>query len=169
VAFVTDPWGNAFELYNYQPQRGTQPVRIANVDLYVTDLERAAAFYQKVFGLYIYPNDRLGSNGATIKQLTGTSPTDTSGSERVLSFSPDHMEGVVVMSAGAALGHDPSYRYSVITVGDLGDVLRTASASGGRVVRKPHRDDTGHLAARLTDPDGNLLELREAPAPERLP
>lgn len=167
VAFATDPWGNTVELYNYQPQRGEQPVRIANVDLYVTDLERGAEFYTRTFGLHLYPNDRLGSNGATVEQLTGASPTDTSDSERVLSFAPDHMEGVVVMAADAALGKDPSYRSSLLTVEDVRSTVRRAVTSGGRVLAPVRRDRTGRLTARLADPDGNVLDLRQGSDAER--
>lgn len=167
VAFVTDPWGNTIELYNYQPQRGSQPVRIANVDLYVTDLERAAAFYLRTFGLHVYPNDRLGSNGATVQQLTGASPTDTSGSERVLSFATDHMEGVVVLGADGPLGSDPSYRFSVLTVQDVAATVRRAEAGGARVVVRPRSGPDGLLFARIRDLDGNLLELRDGTAPAR--
>jgi predicted enzyme related to lactoylglutathione lyase len=63
------------------PAAGLKAVKVDHISIQVTDMPRALAFYQKVFGLTVAgedkPNEivRLGSGGKTLVSLHHKSPT----------------------------------------------------------------------------------------------
>ncbi|HZP56798.1 MAG TPA: VOC family protein [Dehalococcoidia bacterium] len=101
----------------------------------VRDLDRAAAFYEKAFGLTVgFRADRI--------VFVGNEGTDTAVG---LLLDPEHA-GAGPMNVGLHVDHAVS----------PDDAVRDVEAAGGTVVeRGQHAPDVPY--ARIADPDGNVL------------
>lgn len=110
-------------------------LRMWDVTLTVSDLERAVDFYENILGLskkYHFPNDYAGFDcgGVEIGLAPGTPPGEGEGMPCV-----DFL------------------------VGDIDEVYRTLSEQGVRFIKEPHDTLWGGRIALFVDPDGNRLQL----------
>jgi predicted enzyme related to lactoylglutathione lyase len=110
------------------------------VEIPVSDMERATAFYRAIFGS---PAGEVTDDG-TRRTLTLTNPS---------------AEGGVGISLNQTAGFLPSDRGPLIYVGAHADALEQVEASGGKVVEgKTAMGDAGSYALIL-DSEGNQLAL----------
>ncbi len=126
-------------------------IRIAHVALWTADLERLAAFYQRVFAAHVgerYESRRRPgfvsrfmtlTDGPAIEimQAPWLDPVEYSGSER------------------------PGWAHIAISLGSIAAVDRLAEEAdqGGFLNSPPRWTGDGFYEAVLTDPDGNLIEI----------
>lgn len=113
--------------------------KICYVEIPAVDIERSAAFYQRVFGWQIRKRD----NGSTAFD-----------------------DSVGQVSGSWVLGRPPSTEAGVllyIWVDDVAAALETIVNNGGKIVQ-PIGADAPEITARFSDPAGNLLGLYQEPA-----
>ncbi|XP_018730799.2 lactoylglutathione lyase GLX1-like [Eucalyptus grandis] len=145
-AFVEDPNGYSFELL----QRGPTPDPLCQIMLQVTDLDRAASFYEKALGMtillkYDSPQDQF----AIAMVGYGSDQTQTTVIEL------KHNYNVTEYTAGnayvqAALGTDDVYKSAAAVAQEL----------GGKIVRPPGPNPkTNTTMTSFLDPDGRKTVL----------
>ena len=117
------------------------------VEIPVTNLERAMAFYQAVFALP--PTQVLADEVRSITILAAPTPEGSAGVSlnQTANFAPSD-RGVLVYFA---------------VNGDLAAYLSRAEAAGGAVVEPLHTRPAGGRFATIRDIEGNLITLN-APA-----
>jgi uncharacterized protein len=109
------------------------------VEIPVRDLERAATFYQTVFGL---PAGEVRDEGVR-RTLTLVNPG----------------EGGVGISLNQSVDFEPSSSGTFVYMQSEGDALEKVSAAGGKVIQgKTSMGDAGTYAT-IQDTEGNLLAL----------
>ncbi len=109
------------------------------VEIPVVDLERAATFYQTVFGL---PAGKIDDDGVR-RTLTLFNPT----------------EGGMGISLNQNAGFEPSDKGVYVYFRSEGDTLEKVTAAGGKVVQdKTSMGDAGTFAS-IQDTEGNVLGL----------
>jgi predicted enzyme related to lactoylglutathione lyase len=127
--------------------------RIAELKVYVTDLDRSAAFYKSVFQMQEI--ERV--HGQTVQ-------------ESVLKFGAtletakaDIHTGIVLVSgpgtAGPAKGTNET-PLAVLTVPDVAATMKRAADAGVPQTGRLRQDEGGRLSAgTVNDPNGNVIEL----------
>jgi uncharacterized protein len=113
------------------------------VEIPVTNLERAMAFYQAVFALPA--TDILADEVRRITVLAG--PT------------PEGWAGVSLNQTAHFLPSDQGVLVYIAVEGDLSAYLGRAEAAGGAVVESLHTRPSGGRFATIKDSEGNLLTL----------
>jgi predicted enzyme related to lactoylglutathione lyase len=119
--------------------------RVVHFDIYAEDVERASAFYQKVFGWTIRKVDGMDywliSTGESVPGIDGglgqrTSPTN---------------------------GDIPQFGYTcTVDVEDVNAAFETALAAGGTEVHKPGPIPGVGYIAYVRDTEGNHLGLMQS-------
>ena len=123
----------------------TSPLRsVAAVRIFVSDLERARAFYRDAVGL-----SETGSGPAYVVFALGTT---TIVLEAVPLHEPEHDELV-----GRLLGVS-------FDVADVEQAQRELAARGVGFLGPPEKQDWGGTLAFACDPDGNIITLVQLPA-----
>jgi uncharacterized protein len=116
------------------------------VEIPVTNLERAMAFYQAVFEL---PSTEVYADAVrSTTVLVGPTP-----------------EGGAGVSLNQTANFEPSDRGVLVYMaveGDLATYLGRAEAAGGAVVEPLHSRPTGGHFATIKDSEGNLITLAGA-------
>ena len=110
------------------------------VEIPVRDLERAATFYQTVFGL---PTGEISDDGAR-RTLTLIDPSESSS---------------VGISLNQTAGFEPSDRGVLVYLQPSGDILDKVSAAGGKVVQEKTSMGESGTYATILDTEGNLLAV----------
>jgi len=114
------------------------------VEIHVTDMERAADFYQGLFGWSVVRKDTADGADVCIFDTGGTPRTEN-------------------LSRGGLWLRPASERLGVLVyvlVADIDTALQEAVALGGRVV-VPRTPQGRCFRACFSDPDGNVLGLWE--------
>jgi predicted enzyme related to lactoylglutathione lyase len=114
----------------------------------VSDLDRAMDLYHRGFGLDLHVSDHHGDDRWTSGRHAATSWTDGAFIHFALYESKD--------------GRTTSGAQVTFRVEDLDEAHRRAVAAGAEVVHEPKLQPWGR-SARYGDPDGNIVELTEAP------
>jgi len=113
------------------------------VEIPVRDLDRAATFYQTVFGL---PAGEVSEEGVR-RTLTLVNPGQNGAG----------------ISLNQTANFDPSASGTLVYLQTNGDALEKVSAAGGKIVQeKTSMGDSGYYAT-VQDSEGNLLALYFAP------
>ena len=115
--------------------------KICYIEIPATDIERSAAFYQKVFGW----NIRKRGDGATAFD-----------------------DGVGEVSGSWVKGRSPATPGLMvyIMVNDAAATVQAVTAAGGEIVQ-PIGVDAPEITARFRDPGGNILGIYQRPEPKR--
>jgi len=113
--------------------------KICYIELPATDIQRSAAFYQKVFGW----NIRTRGNGSvafddTVGEVSGSF---------VRGRSPHSSVGILFY----------------IMVDSVASTIDSVTANGGEIVQ-PIGGDAPEITARFRDPGGNVVGLYQEPA-----
>ncbi|MGO8950093.1 MAG: VOC family protein [Ktedonobacterales bacterium] len=110
------------------------------VEIPVRDLERAATFYQTVFGL---PAGEISDDGVR-RTLTLFNPTES---------------GAIGISLNQIAGFEPSDKGVFIYFRSEGDALEKVTSAGGKIVQdKTSMGESGSFAS-VQDTEGNVLGL----------
>jgi catechol 2,3-dioxygenase-like lactoylglutathione lyase family enzyme len=134
---------------------------LAYIGIRVRDMDRSARFYSELLGLSpIAPDHRNGQLGSRIVLLRHP----TTGQQLELNWYPDGGQFGVPFVPGESLDHIG------VRVDDVPGFLAAAEQLGGkahdmRPYRKfpVHEYPTGEKVAFVDDPDGNVLEVYDAP------
>ncbi len=115
--------------------------KICYIEIPATDVERSAAFYQKVFAW----NIRKRGDGATAFD-----------------------DGVGEVSGSWVKGRSPATPGLMvyIMVNDAAATVQAVTAAGGEIVQ-PIGVDAPEITARFRDPGGNILGIYQRPEPKR--
>jgi lactoylglutathione lyase len=118
---------------------------ISFVVLYVQDLERSRAFYEKMLGFPVKQTDpgyvEFSTGGAPLALLT------TEAAEALTGKKPQQ-------SAGA-----PRFALSLGEVPDVDKVYDELKKAGVEFLKAPETQPWGQRTTHLVDPDGNLWEV----------
>jgi len=128
------------------------PDRVTVVTLGVSDLQKATAFYTRVFG--VEPNDQ--HDGVSFFQLRGTwvtlYPIDKL-AEDIGPGVPPRREGF----SGITLAHNARSREDVLAV------FKHVRAAGATIVKEPHDTFWGGFSGYFADLDGYHWEVAWGP------
>ena len=108
--------------------------KVEDITFTVSDLERAANFYENVLGLpkeHQSPTCASFDCGGVHLGLQSGPPAAEQGSASTVNF----------------------------LVQDVDEAYRTLRERGVRCLKRPHHTDSGERTALFSDPDGNLLRL----------
>ncbi|MCP9205637.1 VOC family protein [Streptomyces cucumeris] len=138
MLLAADPEGAVFGVWQeaHQPEIPATGAPGAPVwhELMTRSATGVAKFYQMVFGYRPEPADPADSGCRTLFL--------------------DDRPVCAIQSAGGTLPRDRGpYWTTHFAVADVAEAVRRVTASGGRVVRPPSRDDAGR-SATVTDPEG---------------
>ena len=116
-----------------------QPMRLAAVRLFVTDMDRARTFYTEILGW-------------TLKVANGDYAVFAVGGADVIveTADPEDPEEAALIGRFAGISFQ---------VGDIQHAYRTLSRSGVRFDGAPQTQPWGGTLAHFFDPDGNTLTL----------
>ncbi|TNB49869.1 glyoxalase/bleomycin resistance/extradiol dioxygenase family protein [Martelella lutilitoris] len=125
--------------------------RIAHVALWTADLDRLAAFYERVFAAHAgarYESRRRPGFVSRFITLTDGPAIEI-------------MQAPWLGPAGDPSAERPGYAHIAIGFGSIGAVDRLAADAEreGFLASAPRRTGDGFYEAVLTDPDGNLIEI----------
>ena len=134
---------------------------MAYVGIRVRDMDRSTRFYTELLGLNVvvpdHKNDRLNSRIVMLRDIK-------TGQQLELNWYPDGGQFGVPFVPGESLDHIG------VRVEDVPAFLEAAKKVGGKVADlRPYRDypyhknPEGNLSAYVEDPDGNVLEIYDAP------
>ena len=124
-------------------------VHVRSIRVLATDVEAAAVFYAKAFGM---SETRRPANSATFKEIVLNS-----GSTPELAKKATTTPIVIAtrgkdMPAGAMAS-------LILEVPDMDKAIERATAAGAKLMRPVAKSGEGLSYAFLTDPDGNQIEL----------
>lgn len=126
--------------------------RLSMITLGVSDLEKATAFYRRLFG--VAPNDK--NEGVAFFELPGTwlalYPLDRLAED----ISPDLPVSRGAFS-GITLAHNARSREEVLAIFDQ------AKAAGARIAKLPQDTFWGGFSGYFADPDGYYWEVAWGP------
>lgn len=110
---------------------------------FVADVERAARFYQSVFGMTV-----LQQMGAKV---------------RIMGFPGGSMPGLILIESADEARMNGSF---IILVGNVQETLSRAAAAGGTLMNTKFAqkiDGVQASSSHFTDPDGNVVEVLQMP------
>lgn len=126
-------------------------IRIAHVALWTSDLERLAAFYERVFAAHAGARYESRRRPGFVSRFM------------TLSDGPaiEIMQAPWLDPAGDPAGERPGWAHIAISLGSAAavDQLAKEAEQGGFLKSPPRRTGDGYYEAVLTDPDGNLIEI----------
>uniref|UniRef100_UPI003BA9A3EF VOC family protein n=1 Tax=Stappia sp. TaxID=1870903 RepID=UPI003BA9A3EF len=114
--------------------------------LYVEDVARSLAFYERAFGL---KTGFLHESGAYGELATGGTR---------LAFSSRALMTQLGKAPARAVSEAPVFEIALET-DDVAGALATARAAGARLVQDAREEDWGQTTAYVSDPDGYLVEI----------
>jgi lactoylglutathione lyase len=126
-----------------------------HIGLSVSDLDAAAAFYERAFGFSSeFPFELPGA-------IRGLMMRASEGHRLELFQAPEAQPGITAETPLQALS-TCGYGHFAMTATDIGPVYERALAAGARGVVSPSPSpEPGVRFAFLADPEGNLVELVE--------
>jgi uncharacterized glyoxalase superfamily protein PhnB len=132
------------------PSTGGAAVRLAVVQWFVDDVERALAWYETVFGMtraFVHPSGGFGA------LATGTT------SLAFATWDVARDTGVLTRRPGPVAA--PAPVVVALIVEDAAAAYRRALDAGARGVAAPRRQPWGQVTGYVRDPHGLVLELGE--------
>ena len=119
--------------------------KITGFDVPVYDVERAAEFYQELFGWISTSHDAYRSNIAAVKTDEGLGPK----------------ENGAVNCGLYKRGNDKEMPAAVVTVDSIDKTLEKAAKLKGKVVTPKNGSVENGWWAEIQDTEGNIIRLRE--------
>jgi predicted enzyme related to lactoylglutathione lyase len=138
--------------YSYRERGWSEPMSnvVVWVDIPVTDMDRARAFYEKLLGnpIDLLPSSDGQSKNALLMQLGTGSPDDVSGDLTLAGATkPSSTHGAVVYLSAQ---------------GDIDGMLQRAVEAGGSIYApKQNFGQMGGWLAWIIDSEGNLIGLQQ--------
>lgn len=145
----------------------------AHPGLVVSDLDKARAFYEKMFG-FRYFGDEGWQNNRTVDKAIGVAGSACKGYTlaghncylELFEFSAPKQEGPSPHELGP---HDLGIRHLAFFVDDCRAEYQRLLDLGGDVLGEPTDLGGGIYAVYCRDPFGNIIELAELPSKEEDP
>ncbi len=137
-----------------QPATGPvspEPAVFANTVVWVPDVQRAADFYTKVFGIKVLFKMDLGTHW-WLEMNSGVTHLSFASEKQAMEFT----QGKLHRNRKAAV---PAAIALTMRVKDLQAALQRATTAGGVVVAPPKQQPWGLVEARVRDPDGVLVAV----------